>query len=174
MQQSPPPRAAIPLSERRLDLVFLAFWVLNLLVITYMFDLEQVVIRDPRRFEYPAWPPAFMVDLAHWWGRSFDPVLYARPAWFRATIWIDLVAFGPFYACAIFAFARGAEWIRVPSLLWAGLMLANVTIILFEELAGPHATPAPAAVLLANAGWLLMPLAVVARMWRDHPFTRAA
>ncbi|MGH9391043.1 MAG: EXPERA domain-containing protein, partial [Vicinamibacteria bacterium] len=158
--------------ERPVDFAFLAFWILNLSVITYMFDLEQVVVRDPGQFEYPVWPPRFMIDLAHWWGRSFDPVLYARPPWFRATIWIDLLAFGPFYACALFAFARGAEWIRVPSLVWSGLMLANVSIILFEEMVGPLATRSPLVVVLANAGWVLMPLALVARMWRDHPFTR--
>ena len=167
-------REVIPLSERPLDQAFLGFWILNLFVITYLFDLEQVVIRDPGSFEYPVWPPGFMIDLAHWWGRNFDPLLYARPAWFRAAIWIDLVAFGPFYACAIFAFLRGAEWIRVPSLVWAGLMLANVTIILFEEFVGPHATPAPLVVVLANSGWFLVPLATVARMWREHPFTRPA
>ena len=47
--------------------------------------------------------------------------------------------FGPFYAVAIYAYARGREWIRLPSVLWAGMMLANVTIILFDELLGAHA-----------------------------------
>lgn len=165
-------REALPLAERPLDRVFLAFWILNLLVITYMFDLEQIAIADPGAFEYPLWPPAGMIDLAHWWARSFDPLLWARPAWFRATIWIDVLVFGPFYACAIYAFIRGAEWIRVPCLVWSGLMLANVSIILFEELLGPHATPRPGVVLAANTAWLLLPLATIARMWRDHPFTR--
>ena len=57
----------------------------------------------------------------------------ARPAFFRMTIWIDVVAFGPFYAFAIYAFIRGREWIRVPALVWSGVMMTNVAIILFEE-----------------------------------------
>ena len=44
----------------------------------------------------------------------------------------------------------------------------------FEETIGPHATPALGLVYLANAPWLLMPVATVWRLWRDFPFTRAA
>jgi len=57
----------------------------------------------------------------------FDPVLLARPAWWKATIWIDAVLFGPFYALAIYAYARGKDWIRLPSVIWASVMLTNVT-----------------------------------------------
>ena len=98
----------------------------------------------------------------------------ARPPWWRATIWIDALLFGPFYAAAIYAFWKGLDWIKNPALIWCGLMFANVTIILFEEMIGPHATPARGIVLIANAPWLLMPVATVWRLWRDFPFTRAA
>ena len=98
----------------------------------------------------------------------------ARPAFFRMTIWIDVLLFGPFYAAAIYAFIRGRDWIRVPALVWSGLMLANVLIILMDERYG--VTPAPnfAQVLAANALWLLMPIATVLRFRRDHPFQRIA
>jgi hypothetical protein len=57
-------------------------------------------------------------------------------------------------------------------LLWAGLMLANVTIILSEELAGPHASPHPWVVVGANASWLVFPVLVAWRMSRaPHPFS---
>lgn len=165
-------REAIPLSERKFDLVFLAFWVINLAFITYIVDLEQIVIEDPTDFAYPVWPPAPLVDVVHWWGTTFDPVLFARPPWWRATIWIDALLFGPFYAAAIVAFFKGRDWIKNPSLIWCGLMFANVTIILFEELFGPNATPARGIVLLANAPWLLMPILTAYRVWAPHPFTR--
>ena len=44
---------------------------------------EQLVIADPYDFEYPSWPPRFMVDAVHWWGRTFDPLLMARPTWWK-------------------------------------------------------------------------------------------
>ncbi len=59
-------RTTIPLAERRSDWVFIAFWILNLTFITYVVDLEQLVIANPADFDYPVWPPAPLVDLVHW------------------------------------------------------------------------------------------------------------
>ena len=168
-------RRAILLRERPFDLVILAFFVINLLFITYIVDIEQLIIADPYHFSYPLWPPAPAVDAIHWWGNTFDPLLMARPVWWKMTIWIDNLVFGPFYVVALYAWARGRDWIRLPSLLYSAVMLTNVTIILGEEFAGPHASPHFPIVLLANLPWLLVPLAIIARMWRSPtPFTKAA
>ena len=141
-------------------------------LVSYVISLEQIVITNPASFVPPFWPPRAAIALIHWWEKTFDPLLWARPAWYRATIWIDVLLFGPFYAVAIYAFARGREWIRLPSVLWAGMMLANVTIILFDELLGAHASPHPMVVLAANASWLVVPMLVLWRMARkEHPFT---
>jgi hypothetical protein len=160
-----------PLSRRWPDWVFIAFFAVNLGFITYFVDVEQIVIADPNRFAYPLWPPRMFVDLVHWWGRTFDPALMAREPWWRATIWIDAVFFGPFYAFAIYAFVKGKPWIRIPSIIWGSVMMTNVIVILFEELLGAHASPRPAVVLAANAAWLLIPPFVIWRMWRkEQPF----
>ena len=161
-----------PLSERKIDWVLLGFCFINLTFITYIVDLEQLVIDDPTRFDYPLWPPHKLVDLVHWWGRTFDPVLLARPVWWKATIWIDALLFGPFYAAALYAYTKGKEWIRLPSILWAAVMMTNVTIIMSEEYFGPHATPARGMVTFANAPWFLFPILVIWRMRHEHPFAR--
>ena len=166
------PPASLPLTQRPLDIAFIIFFVVNLFFITYIVDLEQLVIADPQHFEYPVWPPAALVNLVHWYGKNFDPVLIARPAWWRATIWIDALFFGPFYVFAIYAYAKGRNWIRFGSIIWASVMLTNVTIILFEEINGEHATPALFRVLLANAAWVIFPILVLYRMWRSvSPFS---
>lgn len=165
-------RRAIPLARRRGDLIFLAFFIVNLGFITYIVDIEQLIIADPAHFQHPLWPPGPLVDLVHWWGRTYDPLLLARPVWWKATIWIDALFFGPFYAVALYAFSAGKDWIRLPSIIWASVMLTNVTIILAEEVAGPHATPQLGMVLLANLPWLLVPVLMLVRMGRgEHPFT---
>ena len=162
---------SLPLSKRPLDMAVVVFFAINLLVITYIIDLEQLVIANPDHFQYPGWPPAKMIDLVHWYGRNFDPVLIARPAWWRATIWIDALFFGPFYAFAIYAFVKGRNWIRLISIVWASVMLTNVSIILFEEVMGEHASPQLQRVLLANAAWVIFPLIVLYRMWSSaNPF----
>jgi hypothetical protein len=51
-------------------------------------------------------------------------------------------------------------------------MMTNVAIILFEERTGEFATTHFGMVLGANLPWFLLPVAVIARFWRDHPFTR--
>lgn len=168
-------RVPIPLSRRRLDLFFVAFFLLNLLFITYIVDIEQIIIPDPSHFQYPIWPPAPLVDLIHWYGRTYDPLLMARPPWWKATIWIDSLFFGPFYAVAIYAYIKSKDWIRIPSIIWASVMMTNVTIILSEEIWGPHASSQLAMVILANLAWFVFPIGVIARMSRrEHPFTRPA
>ncbi|HSB21190.1 MAG TPA: emopamil-binding family protein [Anaeromyxobacteraceae bacterium] len=168
-------RRPVPLRRRPFDVALLAFFGLNLLVVTYGVSLEQIVIADPFHFTPPPWPPGPLLDLVHWYERNFDPLLLARPAWYRATIWLDVVCFGPFYAAAIYAFAAGRDWIRIPSVVWASMMFTNVFIILFDEMRGTHATPHPMAVVGANLAWLLVPFLVVWRVGRsEHPFTEPA
>ena len=164
-----------PLKQRKIDWLLLGFFFINLTFITYIVDFEQLVIADPSSFDYPLWPPAKLVDLVHFWGNTYDPVLLARPVWWKATIWIDAIFFGPFYAFAIYASVKGRDFIRTPAMVWAGVMFANVTIILFEELLGAHKTPRPGIVLAANLPWLVMPWLVVARLSRStRPFSREA
>ena len=164
--------SVVPLRQRPLDWILLGFFAINLGFITYIVDIEQLTIADRSHFEYPAWPPKVFVDMVHWWGDNFDPLQNARPAWWRATIWLDVILFGPFYAAAIYAIAKGKEWIRLPAIFWAGVMFANVSIIMFEEVLGPHRSPAIATVAGANLPWWLLPLLVAWRFRGQHPFTR--
>jgi hypothetical protein len=165
-------RRPLPLSERPLDLALAAFFAINLLLVSYVISLEQLVIADPASFRPPAWPPRAALQLIHWWERTYDPLLWARPAWYRATIWLDCVAFGPFYLAAVYAYLAGRDWIRLPSIVWASMMFTSVFVILFDELHGEHAAPNPLVVVGANAAWLLVPIVVLFRVGRsEHPFT---
>jgi hypothetical protein len=163
----------VPLRRRPYDLFFVIFFAVNALVITYIIDLEQLVVADPSHFSYPVWPPGPAIDLVHWWGNHYDPLLMARPPFWQMTIWIDVVFFGPFYFLAVYAFVRGRNWIKVPALVWSGTMLANVLIILMDERYG--VTPAPnfGLVVAANLAWLLTPFLMMWRMRREQPFSGA-
>jgi len=164
-------RRSIPLSRRRLDWILLAFFAVNLLFITYFVDIEQLTVANPVHFSYPLWPPTPIVDLVHSYGKMYDPLLMARPAFWRMTIWIDVIWNGPFYLCAIYAIGRGRDWIRTPALVWCGSMTAVVLIILAEEYDGVHAAPDFGIILALNLPWLLLPLLTLIRVARNHPFT---
>lgn len=166
-------RRVVPLRSRKRDWVLLAFFAVNLLLITYIVDIEQLTVADPYHFRYPLWPPKPFVDLIHTYGRQHDPLLMARPPFWRMTIWIDVVWNGPFYVAALYALVRGREWIRVPALIWCGTMSAVVLVILSEEYSGQFRAPSFGYVFALNLPWLLLPLGVAARMAREHPFTEA-
>ena len=166
----------IPFKSRPLDIILVVFFLVNIFFVTYVVDIEQLTVPDYGQFllthQYPLWPPAPLVDMFHSYGTQFDPLLLARPPWWKATIWLDVLGFGPFYAFATYAFIKGKNWIRLPSIIWASVMMTNVTIILSEEFFGPHATPQPVIVTLVNLPWLLFPILTIARMWRsEKPFT---
>src|SRR5262249_21910772 len=119
--------------------------------------------------------PAPLIDLVHNYGKALDPLLLARPVWWKATIWIDALFFGPFYAVSLYAYIYGRDWIRIPTVVWASVLMTNVTIILFAAGAGPSATPRLPLVILPSLRWLPVPIVALIRMWRNaHPFTEPA
>nr|BBH93594.1 hypothetical protein KTA_17930 [Thermogemmatispora argillosa] len=165
----------VPLSQRHIDWLLIAFFAINLLFVTYLIDIEQIIIPDPLHFSYPLWPPRPVVDLIHWWGQHFDPLLMARPVFFKVTIWLDDLVYGPFYLVAIYAYAKGREWIRLPSIIYAVAMIEGVVMILSEEAFGVYRSPQLGVVFAANASWIIFPLLILFRMGlREHPFSRPA
>lgn len=169
-------REIIPLRERRLDIAFLVFFLVNLPFIVYFVDFEQIAIPDYQEFlrtqQYPAWPPVWAVNLVHWWGEKFDPLLLARPPFWMVTIWIDALYFGPFYAFAIYAYARGREWIRIPSIIYGSFLIVIISCIMAEELFGIHKTPNVPMMVMANLPWAVFPVLILLRNLKPHPFTR--
>jgi hypothetical protein len=166
-------RKPIPLKERPVDFIYLGFFFVNLLFITYIIDIEQIVIGNTVSFNYPVWPLPFFVDLIHWWGRTFDPLLMARPPFWKATIWVDAVLFGPFYVFAIYAFIKGKDWIRIPVVIFSSVLFTNVFILMSEEIWGVVPALNLPMVLFANAAWFVLPIFLVWKMWKKpYPFSR--
>jgi hypothetical protein len=176
-------RTAIPIKERDLprrviDIILLVFFFINIIFICYLFDIEQLIIsgadhefiRDNGFQAFvdagmaPIWPPKFIIQLNHFVGQ-FDKALFYRDPWWQATIWIDVVIFGPFYIVAIIAFIRGFNWIRIPAIMWATMMLTNVAIIFIVEFTDPkYAGGKPLPIIAANLLWILMPILLITRM----------
>jgi hypothetical protein len=163
----------LPLAKRRIDIILVAFFLVNLLFVSYLIDIEQIVIADPRHFTYPLWPPGPVIDAIHWWGNNFDPLLMARPVFFKVTIWLDNLLYGPFYLVAIYAYSKGKEWIRLPSIIYAVSMMSGVIMILSEEAFGQYSSPHLPVVIAANLAWIVFPLIILFRLGvNEHPFTR--
>jgi hypothetical protein len=119
-----------------------------------------------------------------------DSLILANPRFAQITVgYVSALLFGVFYLVLIYAFARGREWIRLPAIFYAGMVVMGTTVYLgvgllgdaplFQVACGSGSTYdytfASAAKSLAyNLPYPLMGLLLVTRMWRDHPFTRPA
>ena len=102
------------------DAAFMGWFVVGI-GITFLVDMEQVLVSSPRLYgveaqSTPRWPPAPCVRAIHWWGHTADSLVLARPVWFQVAIWIEVLVQAPFYALALFAFSRRAQWIRLPAI----------------------------------------------------------
>jgi hypothetical protein len=155
-----------------MDLLPLVFFAANVFYTIPFIDLEQVLLADPSERATAVWPPEGAIDRVHGYGERYDPLVMARPLWYRATLAWQVVLFWPFYAAALWAFARGRDWIRRPGLVWAGSQVTIVMLPTVHQLIGPLATEHPEVVLTLYLPWIVVPIVVLARLWRsEHPFT---
>ena len=80
------------------------------------------------------------------------------------------IVYGPFYLVLVYAFVRGANWIRIPALIYIGAMVYGMIQFLYWEFAlgmPPRNLP----VFFAfNLPYLVVPLLLGLRMRRPEPF----
>lgn len=125
----------------------------------------------------------FGVDLAaatdplgrawRWYAESFDPLLLDRLLSIRVMFGIDAWLIGPFYLVLVYAIVRRRNWIRLPALLYAALMVyQNLVYILMEFLSEHAANTNHAMVLLISAPYTVVPLLLAYRMRKPNPFAR--
>lgn len=160
-----------PLKKRYLDWIIILFFFINFIFITYIVDIEQLVVKEPETWiSGPGWPPDFFIRIIHNYAQTNDPLQFARPPWWKATIWVDVLYFGPYYLVAMYAFIKGKRWIRIPSFIWSGAMFVNVTVIMSEEFWGDDKAIVLWLVVLLNLPWWTFPFIVTARLWKPYPF----
>jgi len=99
-----------------------------------------------------------------------DGLFAAQPGFLRTRTAVSAFVYGPFYLLLIWAFVRGANWIRKPALLYVGAMLVGVCEHLVWELTLGLAPERPAIFLAINLPYLLVPLLLGTRVWRARPF----
>jgi hypothetical protein len=97
--------------------------------------------------------------------------------------------FGACYLVLIYAIVQGREWIRLPAIFYAGMIVMGTGVYLgvdilgdaplFALACGPgssfdYKSPNVLLTVAINGLYPLVALLFVARMWRPHPFTRRA
>jgi hypothetical protein len=168
----------IPLRERPRDWFFVVMFAIFASV-SFLYETGNMVGRQDPHSTNP---------IAHWQG--IDPVTMANPRFVQVSVgFISALVFGVFYLVLIFAFARGGEWIRLPAIFYAGMVVMNTIVYLAVDVLGDaplfalacgngssfdYKTPNVLESFAFSVPYILVALLLVARMWRAHPFTRRA
>ena len=169
----------IPLRERRRDWFFVVMFSMFAST-SFLSDTANTVGRPNPHSHNPM--ARFIYDHV----AGIDPVLIANPRFVQVTVgFVSAMLFGVFYLVLIYAIVRGREWIRLPAIFYAGMIVMGTTAYLgadvlgdaplFALACGPgsgfdYKSPNVPLTVAINGLYPVVALLLVARMWRPHPF----
>jgi hypothetical protein len=159
----------LPLRQRPFDIVFLV--VFSLFIVSCVISdsvgglgLDQV----PNS-------PNLLVQWNYTYSSNFDPLYQSHPLWLRFISGTSAFGYIAFYIVLIIAIVRRWNWIQLPSVIYATMIISLTGIPIFGvEFFGPDGqrTPHPLIFLLYNGPYVLFPLLLLIRMRKPLPFTR--
>lgn len=161
--------ANLSLSSRRIDIVFAVFF--SAFTITSLIsDLLPTVGVD---FSRPS--DNFFVQSNYWYAHDTDPLFMTPPDWMRIVTGLSAFVYMPFYPVLVYALIRGRNWIQLPAVIYATMIVTLTGIVVFGvEFFGEEQwrTPNPVKFLAFNTWYVLVPLVLLIRMRKPLPFTR--
>lgn len=171
---------AVPILRRPWDVVLVGVLAM-FLAIAVMVDVVSALAPvgragvpgvRPETMAWFFWIPSFVKEQYLWWCDACDPAFCYNPAWMKAMAAFSPFLYVPFYLVALPSVLFGWERIRLPMLLWAYGLFLTLTVILFEEAYGEHASHNFALVFAGNAPYWLLPFAIFWRFRNRHCFSR--
>ncbi|MBK8264752.1 MAG: DUF2781 domain-containing protein [Nannocystis sp.] len=153
----------IPLSQRRGDLLFVVAFALFTASSLLSDALHALAIR-PAGFDPNATYAALVGD--HYFA--------SNPQTLQVRLYISGFVFAPITAALVVAFVKGWEEIRPLALLYAGAMIVGVSEFIAWDLTSGTPPERLGLFFAFNGPYLLVPLLLAARMWREAPFSRRA
>jgi len=111
----------------------------------------------------------------YWYAVSADPLFMHPPVWMRIVTGLSAFVYGPFYLLLVYCLVKGKNWIQLPSVIYATMIVALTGIVVFGvEFFGEPAfrTPDPVKFLAFNLPYVLIPLLLLIRMRKPNPFHR--
>jgi hypothetical protein len=161
--------ANLRITERPFDFVFLVVFALFIVTSIISDSVEGLGL------DQVADSPNLLVRWNFWYASNFDPLYQSHPLWLRFISGTSAFVYIVFYVVLLFALVRGWNWIQLPSVIYATMIIALTGIPIFGvELFGPagQATPNVAVFLAFNLPYIVFPLLLLIRMRKPLPFTR--
>jgi hypothetical protein len=164
-----PAPANLTLRQRKIDIffaiVFSAFTVTSIIS-----DLLPTVGVD---FSQPS--DNFFVQSNYWYAHDADRLFMHPPDWMRIVTGLSAFVYMPFYLVLVTALVTGRNWIQLPAVIYATMIVTLTGIVVFgvEFFGEPSMrTGNPVKFLLFNLPYVLVPLLLLIRMRKPLPFTR--
>jgi hypothetical protein len=161
--------ANLPLRRRRIDIVFAVVFA-AFTITSVISDLLPTVGVD---FSHPS--SNFFVNSNYWYAHDADTLFMHPPDWMRIVTGLSAFVYMPFYLVLVASLLAGWNWIQLPSVIYATMIVSLTGIVVFGvEFFGEPAlrTQNPAKFLAFNLPYVLLPLLLLIRMRKPLPFTR--
>jgi hypothetical protein len=166
---SPVRSANLPLRQRPFDIVFLVIFCVFIVTCVISDSVEGLGL------DQVADSPNILVRWNFWYASNFDPLYRSHPIWLRFISGTSAFGYVVFYVLLAISLVRGWNWIQLPSVIYATMIISLTGIPIFGvELFGPagQATPNPGVFLAFNLPYIVFPLLLLIRMRKPLPFTR--
>jgi len=163
------PIVNLPLRQRPMDIVFLVIFSVFIVTCIISDSVEGLGL------DQVADSPNILVQWNYTYSSNFDPLYQSHPLWLRFISGTSAFVYVIFYVLLIIAIVRRWNWIQLPSVIYATMIISLTGIPIFgvEFFGAPgERTPNPLVFLLYNGPYILFPLLLLIRMRKPLPFTR--
>ena len=161
--------ANLPLRRRWIDIAF-AFVFLGFAISSGISDLVPTLgIHMSATSDNP------LARINYWYAHDADPLFMNPPVWMRIVTGLSAFVYGPFYLVLVYCLLRGHNWIQLPAVVYASMIVSLTGIVVFgvEFFGEPQfQTHNPGKFLAFNLPYVLLPLLLLVRMRKPMPFTR--
>ncbi|NNC10555.1 DUF2781 domain-containing protein [Planctomonas sp. JC2975] len=161
--------ANLPLSKRPIDIVFLVIFAIFIVTCIISDSVEGLGLDQVKD------SPNILVQWNYWYASNFDPLYQSHPVWLRFISGTSAFVYVAFYVLLIISILRKWNWIQLPSVIYATMIISLTGIPIFGvEFFGSAAerTPNPGVFLAFNLPYIVFPLLLLIRMRKPLPFTR--
>ncbi|MFW8744849.1 EXPERA domain-containing protein [Mesorhizobium japonicum] len=159
----------LPLRKRPVDIFFLVIFSLFIVTCIISDSVEGLGL------DQVANSTNVLVQWNYWYSSNFDPLYQSHPLWLRFISGTSAFVYVLFYVLLIISIVRRWNWIQLPSVIYATMIISLTGIPIFGvEFFGPvgERTPNPGIFLAYNLPYIVVPLLLLIRMRKPKPFTR--
>ena len=149
--------------RRRVDLFFIATFA-GFAVTSFLFDRTAALDNISPCSSDP------FARAIYWYSQQYDPLVGANPLWLRIMSSVSAFVMGPFYIYLVHGFLKQRNAIRIPSIVYAVVMLYSMLVHTAVELLGDLRPPNLIVFALVYAIYFVAPVLLVIRMRDRLPF----